>query len=275
MSTIARLILVALTAIAAVTRSAAQHSDLTYEKTKSLVYQLADTRGPNEVLIRERDALIARGPQATELLTQVLKVAPEDKRTAVLFLLSDSVGDKSQAISFIESLLAGEPREWAGKDWLMGALLVLRTSAPEKARLAYLRILDVDNNRDDQLVALTMLKRYGKQEDLPRLERLVESRTGAALVDGELVDGIAYMAGEAIKAISERASASAETSTAPSPPASPNEAHSENATQPPQNGNEASHAQVTRDAGASTRMWWGIGACLISLALVIIWLKRR
>ncbi len=235
-----------------------------YERAKTLVDQLAETRGPDEFLIRERDALIASGPQATEILTQILKEAPSDKRTTTLFLLNETVGDKSDAINFIESLLAQDPHEWSGQKWLRGALLVLSTSSPEKARQACLRILDADERRVDQLVALTMLKRFGVPTDILRLERLIEERRGKTLLEGQRVDGVSSTALETIQAIRERAAVSA--NAAPKPLIN--------------HDNSSEQKELTSDTSSmggmfsAQRAWWIVSIVML-LIFAIIWIRHR
>lgn len=252
---------------AAVAVSSAAGESIAYERAKTLVYQLAETRGPNELSIRERDALIASGPQATEILTRLLREAPADKRTPILFLLNETAGDKSDAINFIESQLARHPHEWSGQLWLRGALLVLSTSSPAKARQASLRILEVDERRIDQLVALTLLERFGIPEDIIRLERLIEERRGTPLVEGQRVDGVSSTAIKAIQAIRERAVVS---TAVLKPQPMKLEDHDKS----------SERTEFTSDLPSNGSMllrqniWWIVSIVML-LTFAIIWIRRR
>jgi hypothetical protein len=241
-----------------------------YESVKSLVEQL-DESYPADHLVKEADELVKTGPRAIAMLTRMLKEAPEAQRTRILFMISRCDGNKDEPIQFVESILAKEPTEWAGRRWLNAALHLLSVSDRGKARKAYLRILQIDEVEMDQMTAISMLKREGKPEDIHALEQAIRSRSGKTLLQGQRVDGVAFLANEAIQAIQKRAQS--ETVLV-----AEHQAHKSAA------GSDHGKALETSDTGGTSgakdfRVWkspfvWGAAVLLVSLGLMILYMRR-
>ena len=184
----------------------AQPADQVYQETKKYLEIYGSGADPDPNSLRARAAFLAKGRESIPALFRLYHENPDDDyRVSVLSLLRQMEGEKAEAVQLIDSELAKDPSEWIGRAWLNMAVLLLDGVDPGLARKAYVRITEVDENRDALMMAATMLGKVGRLEDVAALEHLIERRKQVPIAKGLTGDGVSFRASAAIKAIKARA----------------------------------------------------------------------
>ena len=184
-----------------------------YEYLKSSYQRTAHATDP----IGDHDAielykiLTSADPAIFPVLRRLFEEHKDDQyRSAIIGSMFSVKDAKELILEFIGIELSKPPSDWHGSKWIFLALVRLPEIDEAKTRWAAFRALELEE-RFIRLCALGQLKKFGRLEDIARLEQFCAARKRSTPSTGSL-DGILISAETAIDAIKAR---SGKTDTKP------------------------------------------------------------